>query len=137
MKFAIIGCGSIGQKRASFLSIKNEINYAIDININIAKKLASKYSNCRFSDDIKKCLDDPLVDAVIVAVTHNKLAEIAILALKNKKNVFLEKPGAINLNQLKKIERISKKYKNMFKLGITTDFILQYYMQKKLLMKAN
>lgn len=121
----IIGCGLIGKKRAD--SLKNfgniKIVYCCDINLESSKKLATDY-NCEFTDDYTKVTNDERINIVMISTTHNKLAEIAIDAIKNKKHVLLEKPAGRNPNEIKKIveayESMNKKFK--IKVGFNHRF---------------
>ncbi len=56
------------------------------------------------STDEKAILDNTNINTVVIATRHNLHASQVINALKKNKNVFVEKPLAINLDELTKIE---------------------------------
>ena len=53
--------------------------------------------------DYKELLNDDKVDAVLISTRHGSHAEIAIEAAKLKKNIFVEKPLALNVDDAKKV----------------------------------
>ena len=56
------------------------------------------------STDEKSVLESKIINTVIIATRHNNHADQVIAALKANKNVFVEKPLAITLDQLDQIE---------------------------------
>jgi polar amino acid transport system substrate-binding protein len=68
---------------------------------NVAEKFGFNY--CTTSpDDI---LQNDNIDTVFIATPHSSHADLTIQALKSGKNVFVEKPLAVNLTQLKDVVR--------------------------------
>jgi predicted dehydrogenase/threonine dehydrogenase-like Zn-dependent dehydrogenase len=65
----------------------------------LAKKFGFSYS----TTDYKQILADVDVDTVIITTQHNSHASLVIEALKAGKNVFVEKPLALNVDQLNQI----------------------------------
>ena len=68
--------------------------------------------------DYREILNDEKIDAVIIATPHNTHAEIVIEAIKAGKAIFVEKPLALNEEEL---EKIYEAYKNN-PVPITVDF---------------
>jgi predicted dehydrogenase len=99
MNTAIIGCGLIGQKRAGALA-GSQLVACADLLPDRADMLARKFGNCRALSDWKSVLDRRDVDVVIVATTHEALAEITKAALSAGKHVLVEKPGARHAGEL-------------------------------------
>lgn len=71
-----------------------------------AGQFAAKYA----TTDYQQILNDKEVNAVIICTRHNRHAEMALKALKAGKHVLLEKPMALNRQELKKIEDFYKTY---------------------------
>jgi predicted dehydrogenase len=69
-----------------------------------AKETAQQFGANYATTDYQQVLDDPEVDAVIITTRHHLHAAMAIMALKANKHVLLEKPLALNLEELSKIE---------------------------------
>ncbi len=111
MNIAIIGAGLIGKKRAlSLPKGKNGAKLAVicDIDKARADAFAAEFK-CRAETDWKKVVSDPSIDAVIVCTTNNNLSLIGAAAIAKGKHVLLEKPGARNLADFKKLESAYKK----------------------------
>jgi predicted dehydrogenase/threonine dehydrogenase-like Zn-dependent dehydrogenase len=71
-----------------------------DVNGSIAEKISRKYK-CRYcTTDYHRILNDNEIDTVFVTTRHNLHAPIVTEALKNNKNVFVEKPLCITEQQL-------------------------------------
>jgi len=120
----IIGCGLIGNKRAKALeNIENTTLVAVaDTNIETANKLASNYSNCNATDNWNEILTNKDINVVIIATTHNSLAEIAIEAVKNNKHVLLEKPAGRNPEEIQDLINLYKKSNVKIKIGFNHRF---------------
>lgn len=70
--------------------------------------LAKKYGFSRSTTNYKEILEDDEVDLVLITTRHNQHAEMVIESLNAGKNVFVEKPLALNEKEL---ERIIKAYR--------------------------
>jgi predicted dehydrogenase/threonine dehydrogenase-like Zn-dependent dehydrogenase len=66
-----------------------------------ARRWGAEYSGT----DYRQVLDDPKVDAVIIATRHNLHAAMALEALRAGKHVLLEKPLALSAPELTDIEQ--------------------------------
>lgn len=65
--------------------------------------LAKKYKISNSTTDNSLILDDKDVDLVMITTRHNSHANLVIESLKSGKNVFVEKPLALNQDELDKI----------------------------------
>ena len=54
--------------------------------------------------DISRIYDDPEINTVVITTRHNQHAQMVIDALKNGKNVFVEKPLCMNEQELQQIK---------------------------------
>jgi predicted dehydrogenase len=107
LNVAIIGCGLIGRKRAEALKGLANLSGCHDVNSGAAKQFAQDFA-CVVSGDLDSILNNQEIDAVFIATRHNSLGLLAKQAIENGKNVFIEKPGAINHSALKDIENLAK-----------------------------
>ena len=71
-----------------------------------AEKLEAKFS----TTDLNKILNDEKVKNIIITTRHNLHAPLVKKALQANKNVFVEKPLAINKNELNELILIKEKY---------------------------
>jgi len=67
--------------------------------VNVAKKAKAYYC----TTDYREILGDEKIDAVIIATRHDTHAEIVIEAIKANKAIFVEKPLALNEEELEKV----------------------------------
>ncbi|MCD6010711.1 MAG: zinc-binding dehydrogenase [Flavipsychrobacter sp.] len=65
--------------------------------------LAKKYKIGKSTSDYKSILADPNVDLVIITTRHNEHARMTVESLKAGKHVFVEKPLALNREELDNI----------------------------------
>ena len=116
IKIGIIGCGLIGKKRYKNVGTQGKILAVSDKNVKLATNLIKK-KKIKIFKDWKKLIKMGELDAIIIATFHNQLSRILIECLKNNKHVLVEKPGAIDPNQLKKAFKIAKVKKLLVKVG--------------------
>jgi predicted dehydrogenase len=91
MRIGIVGCGLIGQKRAA-AARGHEIVAVADLDRGRAESLAERTGAVASTD--WRSVVDAAPDIVVVAVTHDRLAEIAAAAAAAGRHVLIEKPGA-------------------------------------------
>jgi predicted dehydrogenase len=115
IKWGIIGLGKIAQKFANNLLLleTTELEAVASRDLAKAEVFATTYRSKKFYGSYEALLQDKFVDIVYIATPHNSHAQIAILALEQKKAVLCEKPFAINKQQVFKMIEASKKH-NMF-----------------------
>jgi len=102
-----------------------------------AKNTAKKY-RCKFiTSNYMDILNDEKTDLVIIATRHNLHSKIACEALKKDKNVHLEKPMALNINQLKNVINAERNSKGMLMIGFNRRFAQHIIEAKKYLTKIN
>jgi predicted dehydrogenase len=118
-RFAIIGCGLIGRKRAVALGKIPEasLRFACDLDATRAADLAKLAPGCGSGTDFHAVLANPEIDAVIVATLNASLAPITLAAVRAGKHVLVEKPGALNAAQLRTIRDAAKQTGARVRLG--------------------
>jgi predicted dehydrogenase len=107
MRAAVIGCGLIGKKRASALPDYVELVGCFDEVGSAAHSFATEFKTHNFQS-LDELLDIQRLDFVIIATRHDSLHSLAIAALNAGKNVFVEKPGAINNLEFKKVCEVAR-----------------------------
>lgn len=110
-KFAFIGCGLIGNKRAKTIS-KNSIVGCYDTN-KINSRLFAKKFKCKVYDDYKILIKES--DIVVICTPHKYLDQFTLYSAKLGKNVFVEKPASISFSKIKtlmkKVSKLNQKIK--------------------------
>ncbi|MFM8364461.1 MAG: Gfo/Idh/MocA family oxidoreductase, partial [Verrucomicrobiota bacterium] len=102
MKFAIVGCGLIGNKRAAALPA-GPLAVACDTDHAPAEALASKHAGCRAGVDARDAISDAEVGAVFVCTPNHQLSVLPKEALERSKHVLIEKPGGIALEEVREL----------------------------------
>jgi predicted dehydrogenase/threonine dehydrogenase-like Zn-dependent dehydrogenase len=124
---AVIGAGSFA------LGMHLPNMQRLDSNFNIhavmsrtgsnAKAIAHQYSAQYATTDINNILNDDEVDMVLITTRHNLHAEIVLQAIKKGKFVFVEKPLAVNFEELSEIEHyVTQRKTNLIVTGFNRRF---------------
>jgi predicted dehydrogenase len=108
MKVAIIGCGLIGEKRANALPDSVELVGCFDSVRPTGESFAKEFDT-HFFTSVEELLEIDGLDFVIIATRHDSLAKLTLQALSTGKNVFVEKPGAIDYQAFQKIYEMAKR----------------------------
>lgn len=114
----------VGEKHLNFLTkSKNiEIISVFDPDVKKLKKISKKY-NTKSVNSFKKIILEKKTNLVIVASPDHFHTQQIVDCIKNKKNIFIEKPICNNLNDLNLIIRHWKK--NNYTLKIRSNLILR------------
>ena len=107
-KLAIIGAGNFTQM--TLLPAISKTSLALKSIVSqkgmTASTLAKKYNIPVASSDYKDVLTDPDIGTVIITTRHNLHASMVTESLEAGKNVFVEKPLALNADELDQIIRV-------------------------------
>ncbi len=119
----IIGCGLIGQKRAKAAKAHGlNIIAAADIDLNRAEDLLKNNSAAgkAFADWKEVIAARP--DLVVIATTHDRLAEISLAAVEAGCHVLVEKPAALTSAELVPVIAAAERAKRTVKVGFNHRF---------------
>lgn len=105
---SLVGAGSfaIGMHLPNIQSLKEKYNLKAVMNRTgfkakaVADQFNAEYATANFEDII----NDPSIDLVLIATRHDSHAELALKSLQAGKHTFVEKPLAINQEELDKIK---------------------------------
>jgi len=89
---------------------------------NNAKSIAKEYGASYATTDFKEVLKDKDVNMLIIATRHNLHAQMAAEAAEAGKAIFLEKPMALNREELNKLVAVLEKTKVPFMVGFNRRF---------------
>lgn len=103
----IIGAGNFTKMTVMPATKNLSVNYKYIASAGglTATSLAKKYGIANSTSDYKTILQDVEVDTLIITTRHNQHAKMVIEGLQNGKHVFVEKPLALNIEELQKVEQ--------------------------------
>lgn len=123
---AVIGAGSFVRKthlpNLADLSRYYTIYAIADKDGTNARALASRYDASYATTDYREILKDKAIDLVIIGTRHHLHAGIAGAALRAGKTVLLEKPMALNRDELKELSRVIEETGIPFMMGFNRRF---------------
>jgi len=111
VKVGVIGLGYWGPNlvRNFNASPDSKVVICCDLQPDRCRRLAVQYPNFKYSQNIRDVIDDPDVNAIVIATpvnTHHALAKEALLA---KKHVLITKPITDNLAQAQELVELADK----------------------------
>ncbi len=116
MKIGIAGLGKMGQNHLNELRKDGEFEVAA---------LYDLRQNAEFSEPFYTNLDEFLganLDAVIIATPTSSHLELARAILPKVRCVLIEKPLAMNLNEMNEIKALAKTHENAVAIGFSERF---------------
>lgn len=87
-----------------------------------AKNVASKFSFSNASSSSKDVVENDEIDTIFIATPHNSHAKYVIEGLKKEKNVFVEKPLAMNYEELLQVKDAYERYPGSLMVGFNRRF---------------
>jgi len=116
-KVGIVGCGLIGHKRAEALGRLATLVACADVQLSRAQALAKQHGDSCFAFDDWKALLEQDLDIVIIATSHDALAEVCMSAIQAKKHILIEKPAARNTKEITQILEIASNSGSLVHVG--------------------
>jgi predicted dehydrogenase len=121
VRFAIVGCGLIGGKRAAALPAGSLIA-VYDLVPERAAALAGKAgASCVAATSLQQLLETQ-ADAVIVSTLNANLGPVSLACLKAGKHVLVEKPVAISVAEIDELMVCAREKKLMVRAGYNHRF---------------
>ena len=119
IRIAIIGCGYIADYHARGLQAQPgvDIAVAVDTQLEAAKKFAATYNIKEVKTDAMSILDRDDIDGIVLGVPNKYHAPYALEFLKKGKDVFLEKPMAMNPAEGRELIKVSGETKQLVMVG--------------------
>lgn len=121
---AIVGAGNFTKMTLlpAFKGVDAQIKYIVSSGGVNGTALAKKHGILNSTTDYDLVLDDEEVDLVMITTRHNLHADMVIKALKKNKHVFVEKPLALNLEEIAEIEEAYRESKGSLMIGFNRRF---------------
>ncbi len=125
VNIAIIGAGGWGKNlvRNYYQSPNANLKYICDLDDQLVISLSETYKDVQFTLNYQTILDDESVQAIVIATTattHFDLAKSAILA---GKDVYIEKPFVLNLEEGAELVSLAKNHDQILMVG----HLLEYH----------
>lgn len=133
-RVALIGCGRIGQVHAQTLtSLRHLCELAVinDWNLSAAQVTAARLGIPRATADSEAVISDPHIEAVIIASSTETHAPYIELAAKHGKDIFTEKPIALDIEATDKALDAVRKAGVRLQVGFQRRFDAGYVAAKQ------
>ncbi len=134
LNIALIGCGNWGKNIARNLYQMGSLACIYDKDIKLSEKLSNEYSLPTL--ELTKIFKDQNINAVVVsspAITHK---DIAVEALKNDKDVFIEKPFCLSLPDAQKLSELATNKNRILMVGHLLNYHNAFLKMKELVRKG-
>jgi predicted dehydrogenase len=113
----LVGCGGRASGLADDFSRIADIGYVCDPDESRCQRLRDKVNARHAVADFRRVLDDPAIDAVIVATPDHWHAPIAIMACEAGKHVYVEKPQSHNFRESRLLLDAARRYQVVVQHG--------------------
>ncbi|MCS7222691.1 MAG: Gfo/Idh/MocA family oxidoreductase [Anaerolineae bacterium] len=134
VSLGIIGCGVIGQHhlRAALSSPLIDVVAIADLRQEAREETAARYNISKVYAEGKELIEDPCVEAVVLALPTCGRTELALHAFARGKHVLTEKPVAMNADEVRRMIAArgdliagccSSRYRFLPSAKVVTDFI--------------
>ncbi len=119
VNIALIGAGYIADYHARGLQMQSDVEIVsvVGLPLESAKQFANKYEIKEAVSSVEGLYKREDIDAVIIGTPNKFHAPFAIEFLKNGKDVFLEKPMAMNSDEGKQIMDAAEKNNQLVMVG--------------------
>ncbi|MEJ0024605.1 MAG: bi-domain-containing oxidoreductase [Rhizomicrobium sp.] len=115
VRLAVIGCGNYTSSMLMPHLVRNADVELVEVVTNTGLSAAQaqrKFGFRSVSTDARSVLDNPDVDAVVIGTRHSSHAELAALALRANKAVFVEKPLALDAVGIETVQAAARESGN-------------------------
>ena len=136
-----INIGIIGLGAFAISTILPHLKHIKDEDVNIigianttgkkAKDIGHVWKVEYVTNDYKKLLDDKRINLIICATRHNSHARIAKEVLRADKNLYMEKPVALDIRELESVMRAAKRSRGRLLVGFNRRFSTHFIKAKE------
>jgi predicted dehydrogenase len=120
IRLGLIGCGRQGvDDMRHFMNLGVEVAAVCDVyEPNLQKGLEAAGGKAKPLKDFRQVLDDKEIDAVIVATPDHWHPLPTVMACQAEKDVYVEKPICVAIEEGKKMVEAARKYKRVVQVGL-------------------
>tara|TARA_B100000575_G_scaffold162754_1_gene130051 strand:+ start:279 stop:1619 length:1341 start_codon:yes stop_codon:yes gene_type:complete len=130
IRTAHIGVGGMGFHDLKAISSHNSVEVVglCDVDSDALLKLKVKYPNVKTYKDYRIMLSElsDQIDAVIISTPDHTHAPAALMAMKNNKSVYCQKPLAHSVSELREMRKISEEKNLTTQMGIQVHSFYDY-----------
>ncbi len=117
LNIAGVGAGGMGANNINNCAGENIVALC-DVDDERAAKTFAKFPNAKRYKDFRKMLEaEKGIEAVIVATPDHTHTVVAMMAIKMKKHVYVQKPMAHSVGEVRKLTEAAREYKVASQLG--------------------
>ena len=133
IRIGIVGVGYAGtiHLRSLLRDRRVAVQGIYDISKSKMNSIAARYNLERY-DSYENMTRDPEIDAIFICTPNVFHAKQSLVALRNSKHVFCEKPMALKLGDAKQIVKSTRKAGLKYQIGFNRRFCPAYTYVKKL-----
>ncbi|BFU59518.1 MULTISPECIES: Gfo/Idh/MocA family protein [Rodentibacter] len=132
INYGVVGVGYFGAELARFMNELEDAHISYVYDPENGKAIAEELQ-CQAADSLEELVTSPKVDCVIVATPNYLHKEPVLLAAKNKKHVFCEKPIALNYQDCDEMVRACDENGVKFMAGHVMNFFNGVHHAKELI----
>lgn len=116
---AVIGVGYWGPNLVRNLANLPEchVRWVCDRKLGRLQLMKQRYPQIRVTEDANRVLEDPSVDAVMIATPVSTHAKLALAAIRAGKHLFIEKPLALTSREAEEIVTAADQAKRVLAVG--------------------
>jgi predicted dehydrogenase len=119
IKVAVVGAGHWGPNLIGTFHnhSRSEVAWVIDRNEDRLAAVRTRFPDVNAAADVSSALDDPEVDAVVIATPTTTHYELAIAALRAGKHVLVEKPLADSVEKSIHMDEVAREVGKILMVG--------------------
>ncbi len=109
LRFAVIGCGSVALAQHIPNIVKSPrmtLHTCVDLSDSVLAECRDVYGATHIRHDYEGAIADPEVDVICLCTTEKLRLPVIALAAKEGKPVYVEKPLATTLEEMREIQRV-------------------------------
>lgn len=114
---ALIGVGHWGKNHLRVLNELKVLRSVCDLDEEIIAKRKTEYPDLEYTKNFNEILNNPEIKAVVIASSASSHYELAKQALISGKDVLVEKPLALEVEQGKKLVELAEKENRVLMVG--------------------
>src|SRR6266700_235469 len=122
MKLAVVGAGYWGANLIRVFHRLGVLKSICDFNLTQLQKLASQYPDAAVEPSYEAVLNDSSIDAVVIATPAETHYDLAKLALRAGKDVFVEKPMTLRADETEGLTSLAERLGRILMVGHLLEF---------------